>query len=394
MKKNLLIVTLILLLLSGRFTIGRIMNFLPNIEIRFIFLLLFLLIFIILIQDKLTIYKADIYSITFIFLTIVFFILLIVSVLYSPNKIVAIIKLKDIAILALETIFIFITLRLFSDIDGLLKIIAITFVILGLIYLFPILYSVLSGAGRGTVYIGGPNVVTRILFFSLINSLYLNNIQNKSKYFILSLLFLIGIILVGSRGGIVGAAFSLTVLFLVKFRDRLKIKRIFTKKSLFLTANALIIMILMFKYIYRTFYERIVNLLFNNLYFSGRDIIYKETVEKISESPLFGYGLNGYTAVIGGRFNYPHNIILEVLLDVGFLGLILFSILLVFSIISIYKLRYYAEMYISILPIYVLVVSMLSGDMYDFRYYYFWVLVSFLPLTGITFNNYNKQKLI
>lgn len=65
---------------------------------------------------------------------------------------------------------------------------------------------------------------------------------------------------------------------------------------------------------------------------SGRDIVYSRAIDNIKESPLFGYGLFGYYRKMG----YPHNIILEVLIQGG---IIYFSFFIAFSLILFIKIR-------------------------------------------------------
>lgn len=70
---------------------------------------------------------------------------------------------------------------------------------------------------------------------------------------------------------------------------------------------------------------------------TGRMEAYKFSVEKFMESPVIGKGLGGYykpadsTGIQGGR--YPHNILLEVLVESGILGILIFGYL-IFLIIT------------------------------------------------------------
>lgn len=54
--------------------------------------------------------------------------------------------------------------------------------------------------------------------------------------------------------------------------------------------------------------------------YDNRTSVYMLILDSIADNPIFGYGAYGYSAVIGGA-EYPHNIVLELLLTFGLLGL-------------------------------------------------------------------------
>lgn len=54
--------------------------------------------------------------------------------------------------------------------------------------------------------------------------------------------------------------------------------------------------------------------------YDNRTSVYMIILDSIADNPFFGYGAYGYSAVIGGA-EYPHNIVLELLLTFGLLGL-------------------------------------------------------------------------
>ena len=64
---------------------------------------------------------------------------------------------------------------------------------------------------------------------------------------------------------------------------------------------------------------------------TGRLEIYKETIGRIPESPFLGHGTASFSTVFGrhDKIGYPHNLFLELLYELGLVGLILFSIFLV-----------------------------------------------------------------
>lgn len=73
---------------------------------------------------------------------------------------------------------------------------------------------------------------------------------------------------------------------------------------------------------------------------AGRSVIYKQVIEVIKENFLFGSGIFGYIGKIDYRNSdgtfYPHNIILEILLQFGIIGIIVFFIVIFFVIRKIF----------------------------------------------------------
>lgn len=108
---------------------------------------------------------------------------------------------------------------------------------------------------------------------------------------------------------------------------------------------------------------------------SGRDIVYEQAVDLISQKPLLGYGLYGLWDYVDV---YPHNIFLEILLNGGCLYLI-FSIAMAIFIIN--KLRKIISVspenrLIVVLILYPVVMLMFSGTyMTNSEFWFLIVLV-------------------
>ena len=66
---------------------------------------------------------------------------------------------------------------------------------------------------------------------------------------------------------------------------------------------------------------------------SGRDVVYNIAIDYINQSPLIGYGPFGFR----DKTIQGHNLFLEVLLQFGIIGFILFVILMIFLIIRVFK---------------------------------------------------------
>lgn len=61
---------------------------------------------------------------------------------------------------------------------------------------------------------------------------------------------------------------------------------------------------------------------------SGRDEIYENTLNIIKNNLLIGKGMPALRE-IGSRFDYPHNIFLQILMEFGILGIVLFLVVLI-----------------------------------------------------------------
>lgn len=74
-------------------------------------------------------------------------------------------------------------------------------------------------------------------------------------------------------------------------------------------------------------HSRTLTLLLTRIeYVSGRDVLATKAQEMIAQKPLLGWGVGAEVQVIG---NYPHNIILELMIDYGiFIGLLIFIVLI------------------------------------------------------------------
>ncbi|MBV6624171.1 MAG: O-antigen ligase family protein [Rivularia sp. (in: Bacteria)] len=72
---------------------------------------------------------------------------------------------------------------------------------------------------------------------------------------------------------------------------------------------------------------------------SGRQVVWSLLIDKISEQPLFGYGSGTNPSDLIGTTLSSHNLYLQILIQIGFLGLITF-IVLMFKIWNIYRIAY------------------------------------------------------
>ena len=170
---------------------------------------------------------------------------------------------------------------------------------------------------------------------SLVYYLYYNNYNlNKYLFYTLLLIQLFGIFLSGGRGGIIVVMVGSFCIFYSKFGLYYIIKNSF-RFLIFATLLALLINIIYQQYLDRFFesFER----LFSFITVSGidmektsnRDTVYSDAIKLISQRPISGYGFFTYQKYTDGF--YPHNLILELLLQGGIIYLLL--LIAIFSLL-------------------------------------------------------------
>lgn len=126
---------------------------------------------------------------------------------------------------------------------------------------------------------------------------------------------------------------------------------------------------------------------------SGRNIIYIQTLETIKKNIFFGNGIFGYIGNIeyrnrNGTF-YPHNIFLEILLQFGIIGLIVFLILILLIIKKIYVKRKKGYKLDNIYFIFIILsLKLLLSDSYLMEIWFWFVL-----LTPFNKSYYKKIKI-
>lgn len=411
MRKNndifqvLSIVGLLLTFLCGRFSLSN-WN-IAYFQIRYAIVMLSLIFLIALLNRNPNFVKYS-QAIKVFFLTFFMFTLYsAISMFWLKNITIGISKFIDVIFLLFMLLILLITIHTFKNRDKLAVILAYFFILIGFVYSSTVFYQVfIRGFSRGGVYIGGYNVQTRILFMSISSCIFLFTLKNKSSYIFFICFFLMAIFLLMSKQGIVTSILVLMLFFSIKMFNYFKniiykekkilimadIKRIFKILAIisvsFLLFHDRIYYILKYtnKYLKEFFWVNILKV--DNLTLiaevaekSARARLFVNSINAIKEHPFWGIGLGGYLDVPSIGF-YPHNIALEFLLDGGILGGIFFLIFASYSIYTILKARKSIYLPFCLIPLYMLIVSFISGGLYDFRYYFMWVIISLYLISG------------
>lgn len=236
-----------------------------------------------------------------------------------------------------------------SDPKKMLKAITIVSILIAIINFLSI---VKYGVDEYSQYfIGGKNSFTAFLIPTLIYGL-INMCNNKLKYFILILLLMITIvpiILTSSGTGIIVSFFCIILLFFKKI--------IQNKWELILIIFTINFFLLLFNNLLfdNEVWINITSLLGKSSTLTDRNVIWRLAENYFFEHPFFGIG-RGYELIYInklGKYNVvmeSHNMILEILVSTGFLGILLFMSCFFLSVKRI-NLQKKSEKYIYILII-------------------------------------------
>ncbi|MBZ0183555.1 MAG: O-antigen ligase family protein [Melioribacteraceae bacterium] len=190
---------------------------------------------------------------------------------------------------------------------------------------------------------------TMILFFFFL--------QNKEKiYLILFSLFFVGLITSGFRAGILGSVILITSYTIYKFyKGELKLNKNHLI-SVFVIGVVSVISVILFN---MAVIERLLNIIgvFNSSFETGGAIAirfdaYRLAWEIFIENPLFGAGLGSFNyewfgSLTGTYIKYPHNLFLEILAELGIIGLLIFGYVIGFMVVK--SLRESKELFFIIL---------------------------------------------
>src|SRR5699024_2678428 len=126
-------------MVSGRFTLKGFIDLKYLSEARYILGVTFVSLVVIYLSRGVKLYKSNTVSILFLVSALSFIYILILSSLYSPNKVLAIDKLVDLIFLIILIVGAYFVFKLYPDYKQIFKVTGFTFLVIGLIYMIPIL---------------------------------------------------------------------------------------------------------------------------------------------------------------------------------------------------------------------------------------------------------------
>lgn len=231
-----------------------------------------------------------------------------------------------------------------------------------------------------------PIVLARGLGLIIILMLFSFNIRKSviSKILIISVIFItfLYMFVSGSKGPALSLFLSLIFLNIL-FTDGIKYKLI----------GVVFVCLFAFSIKYFDFgdgflAERYLNQGSATSRFDQYKLIINSIVDSNPINLIFGYGLGGYSYISSGTDirDYPHNLILEVVYELGVVGFFLLIWLFLYPIHMQYKYKKKINAYTVIL-LFFIINAQFSGDLLSNT---MWIIFAFLTLSSIPRNELNK----
>jgi len=233
--------------------------------------------------------------------------------------------------------------------------------------------GIASSSARASVLGGGPNVFGRIVAMGCLSLLALA-LSGKSAFWCMAAAAIctLATILSGSRGALLALALGL-MYFFWQFRGR--IRKIFQVLIFSFFFLALLINQLGNRFA-GVWQERFVQLTFVNHYDASRSILRDISVEAIRERPFTGWGPGSFTELSLGRASYPHNIFLEILVLGGLIGFVILGFGLIQGFRATSEVSSIDGKAITVLSLTALTSAQFSGNLFDSRMIWFYLMVS------------------
>lgn len=322
----------------------------------------------------------------FIYILNFFFIYMIATAFWSPDSSYAVPKVCDIALVLVMSISVYEILAGGRAQTVCTKFWAFIFFMTGMLALIGLAKAIYSGPERLAVLGGGPNVFGRMMGLLCISSLFFWKRQGRSFFILTSVLSVVLVILSGSRGSMISVGLAVITFFLV---ERVKVK----KMAVFGVISCIILGIIFAytavgKKALESYQLRVGKLLLEEGYTSGRGVLYYRAYKLGLEKPIFGAGLAAFPGL--GLGVYPHNFFLEIFCEGGIVGLAAIMFTFLFLLRYLWKNRENSDGATSSALIMILAASQISGDFYDSRGLFIFMLMAFLPKDARGFTSMKK----
>jgi len=285
----------------------------------------------------------------FLFFYFLFIIICSISYFYSLEPAASAIMLRT---LSLYFIFIVTLVNYVDDYDKLSKLIKY-FIYSGIIASFYILFNFLHNYGLSRFYrlggvLGNENTMGIIIGIATTFSFYLLVFEKKYLYIFPIIITSIMVLLTGSRTALVFVV--LNIIFLIYFKNRSsfkgKLKAVVLILLLFLLSYYLILNIPIFYTVMGRRVENILGFFGNSGTNEGsilmRNYMVKFGIEKFKEKPIFGWGIANYKVLLDQDIRqrgYAHNNYIELLVDVGIIGMVVYYLMYIFGLFKLKKIK-------------------------------------------------------
>ena len=267
----------------------------------------------------------------------IFILYLVTTLFYSPVTVYGVSKILGLTIFILPISIKILYLKENSSKEILKQfayIIILTGIILSVIlfYLWPIKYD-----GTKSFLIWSHNGLGRYLAFSIItyiilyHSIKIESVKERIFYYSIYFIIYLALYLTALRAAYYGVHIVLVLYYLFNYKNKnLKMDYLFY-------IIVFVIIQIADKYLFSNItvdrFKIIEGLsksvISNDASLGARLIMWRESVEVIKNNFIFGIGIGGYPSVskIAAQLLYPHNIILELFLETGLIGITFFTYL-------------------------------------------------------------------
>jgi len=312
----------------------------------------------------------------FVFSLSLFFFFIMLTYFWSRDPEIALIKLYDISLLLIALLCLY---RILICNKGSL---VGQYIWQSLIFLTGFLasiaiYKAFTGdPGRLSVLGGGPNVFGRLMGLLCLGSLYLWRTKSKSwKWLPVTVISFLLVILSGSRGSLI-AIFAAAGFFMLMEKINLR-NKVVMAVIISLIGSTIFFLTPFGDQVSQVYQSRIQSLLVEQQYPAGRMEMYEQAFKLGQSNFLLGAGLSAFAG--RGYGVYPHNLFLEIFSECGLVGLLLLTLVIYSFISGIYYLKLTTPSVSTSLAaiILFLVASQFSGDIYDNRNLFIFMLMSY-----------------
>lgn len=214
---------------------------------------------------------------------------------------------------------------------------------------------------------GGPNIFGRtmglVALFSLYQALRSRQVVIWSA---LSMFMMFMVVMTGSRGAFIATLCGAAVMVAIELRrDRTCLGRLLQLGAIGVAGIAVSLLSPYGSRVMRFLGGRLIEATLFEGYTAGRNLLYEKSLELIQQNPIFGIGLESFYAQGIGR--YPHNLILEILVEGGFVGGFLFVVTGIAFAMAFWKHRHRINSCGIAALVQALIAAQVSGDIYDNR---------------------------
>lgn len=245
-----------------------------------------------------------------------------------------------------------------------------------------------QGGGRikvlGSSYLGIGRAFGMAVLIILIFTLFYMRRSKMIAGLILLPFFFFQLLIVGGRGPFVATIIAGFTPLLIGLQfhlsGKMKIKRYAIALLVFIVIGCLVVFSLIANSVVLTSLDRLLTL-FDPVEMGGRNVAirlsyYQSAISFWSKRPFFGHGVGSWPILVGlpDSQAYPHNIILEILVELGAFGLIVYSIMFLYAIRQLGSLSTVQNdpwrLLILMLLVQAFISAMISGDISDNRFLY------------------------